>query len=537
VNLGFGADKQGLLEYTSREFGGFITDLVKGNPRNVELLFTEKPQARNWVWDELRARRKDFLTIHCAKQYLGFIQDRLKRLLKECDDKAGFSEDHAGRASKLLYHAHHRMLELQRIVRGDEPAVCLVGEERDRVMRFRLQKPRDVEEARSLHRDADKIWQELHTQVDVAAEKGTWPMEVDAEPLLAWLSTVRERQIARQNAVPAASLTENAVQEPLSRAASQGKNLGYATPSVPLPNPSVASVVDKSTSTVQKEEVAEANDVSDAIKTLLERVEKMEGVRILWAGYGLSSRVLGTNHPSSDYDVKAVFVHHESRYFGFKPLTHALRHHFNIESGAGQVEVDISGWEARHFCQLLSKSNPTVVNALRSPVVFRSSTWVEPLLALHQMTVSWAAVSHSWFHHARGNYRQNILAVEAPQRKKYIHALQALLCLAWLKLRSSEASGEIGWPPLQISVLLNEVAKGGLLSDVEVARVSSLLSTREDLSQALPQDKELNSLIERLLALGETEAPPCSGVLQRQRSSASEWDDICSAMVSETSKF
>jgi predicted nucleotidyltransferase len=265
----------------------------------------------------------------------------------------------------------------------------------------------------------------------------------------------------------------------------------------------------------------------------------MEGVRILWAGYGLSSRTLGTDHVHSDHDVKAIFVHHESRYFGIKPLTHALRHKFNIEVGSGPVEVDISGWEARHLCQLLSKSNPTVIAALRSPIVFRSSHWVEKLLALQQATIDWAAVSRAWQRHANGNYKQNILAVEAPQRKKYIHVLQALLCLQWLRLRTADGSRRGGWPPLRIIALLDDVTKGGLLSAVESATVSSLIDARDSLVQALPRDEAIDSLIERLLAsdVDTKEDQLCLPALQRQRSPATDWDDLCSAMVSETSKF
>lgn len=540
VNLGFGAEKQGLMEYTSREFGSFCADLAKGNPRNVELLFTDKPHARNWVWDELRARRKEFLTIHCARQYLGFIQDRLKRLLKECDDAAGFGEEHAARASKLLYHAHHRILELRRIVRGGEPLVALVNDERDHVMRFRLQRPRNAEEARNLHREADQIWQQLRAEVDAAEEKATLPMEVDAESLLAWLCSVRTRAIAWQRAGPAGSLDGVCVKENANSANFQSKShMGYEGPVVPVADHSVSRATNSS---AEKEETAgevEAIDavVSDAIKALLERIEAMESVRILWAGYGLCSRTLGTVHANSDHDVKAIFVHHESRYFGLKPLAHALRHKFPIDLEVGQVEVDISGWEARHLCQLLSKSNPTVIAALHSPVVFRSSVWVERLLALQQATVSWAAVSTSWRNHARGNYRQNILAVEAPPRKKYIHVLQALLCLEWLKSRSSAGSRDLLWPPLKISVLLDEIIKDGLLSDVESASVSSLIRARENLAQALPHDKVLDSLIERLLASSELGEPLRIPMMQRQRSPVTDWDELCSAMVSETSKF
>eukprot|EP00438_Fugacium_kawagutii_P033094 Skav229607 [mRNA] locus=scaffold510:240159:244843:+ [translate_table: standard] len=76
---GFATDKKGVVEYTGRELGFFVSNLAKGNPNNVELLFSEKPAHRSWAWKELVEARQCFLTLRCAKQYLGFISQRLLR--------------------------------------------------------------------------------------------------------------------------------------------------------------------------------------------------------------------------------------------------------------------------------------------------------------------------------------------------------------------------------------------------------------------------------------------------------------------------
>ena len=40
----FGSDKAGVVEYAAVELGLFLADLLKGNPRNVELLFIPQSQ-------------------------------------------------------------------------------------------------------------------------------------------------------------------------------------------------------------------------------------------------------------------------------------------------------------------------------------------------------------------------------------------------------------------------------------------------------------------------------------------------------------
>lgn len=85
---GFATDKKGVIEYSGRELGSFITLLAKGNPKNVpwltwlvtsiwiiwqllpsvwqvELLFSNKPAHRSWAWQELLGARQCFLTLRC----------------------------------------------------------------------------------------------------------------------------------------------------------------------------------------------------------------------------------------------------------------------------------------------------------------------------------------------------------------------------------------------------------------------------------------------------------------------------------------
>jgi len=196
----FASAKTGEVEYSGKELGSFLLELAKGNPRNIEFLFTEKPHFSSPVWQELRARRQGFITLRCARQYLGFIADRLSRASRELEacTPAGEALDEASarRVSKWLYHGYHKLFELARILEAGRPSVALAGNERNFVLEIRLQPPGTRKQAEMCLAEAEGRLRELSTRLDSAGAVAALPEEVDAEALIAWLRSIRARQAA-----------------------------------------------------------------------------------------------------------------------------------------------------------------------------------------------------------------------------------------------------------------------------------------------------------------------------------------------------
>eukprot|EP00812_Abedinium_dasypus_P007274 NODE_1925_length_1033_cov_240.523517.p1 GENE.NODE_1925_length_1033_cov_240.523517~~NODE_1925_length_1033_cov_240.523517.p1 ORF type:complete len:258 (+),score=101.23 NODE_1925_length_1033_cov_240.523517:68-841(+) len=219
ANFEFGADKHGIVEYSAKELGPFVVELAKGNPKVIELLYSEKPPlVANWAWEELRAMRCRLLTLRCARQYLGFAQDRLVKVVRACDaaEKSGGFDEKCGKdVSKLLYHLLHKTFDLRRILRGDTPHVALRGEERDHVLGIRNAPPASLEEARRAQCEADTAVRDAKLALDAAAAAGTLPAEANVEGLAAWLRAVRARCAARS--AMSASAAESDVEEAAER--------------------------------------------------------------------------------------------------------------------------------------------------------------------------------------------------------------------------------------------------------------------------------------------------------------------------------
>lgn len=499
----FGSDKQGEVEYSGTELGTFLVDLAKGNPRTMELLFTEKPHVASPAWLELRERRRAFLTIRCANQYLGFITDRMRKAAAELKGasvgECMLPSDALSRIGKLLYHAYHKVFELRRILAGGQPIVALVGEEHKFVMTLRHSPPSCASEALAVVDAAQMELKTLGDRLNAVSERGELPAEVDAAFLIEWLQSVRIRQAAGTAEATTAVAEVTAV------------------PSAPVLHRS-RSISDKI-----------------AIEAILSEIEEEEGFRILHAGYSHSSRTLGTAHAGSDHDVKVIFVLSRSDYFGLSrgPQTFAR----SLEAVEGMAPIEVSGWEARHACRLLMDGNPAVLAMLHSPVVFKTTCWAPAVLSLATETMDVGKLLLAWRSHGQKNYQNYIVDNDMPIRKRYIHVLRALLCNAWMR---NQPKGK--WPPHLFLDLASEVAEAGGISSDNMEAVRALVANPEDLPRTLPHVSELGALIRRLLA--NTEGKPRNALITTSRESQkqnsrgeveAQWHALCAAMVNDLS--
>src|SRR4030095_590913 len=102
---------------------------------------------------------------------------------------------------------------------------------------------------------------------------------------------------------------------------------------------------------------------AESIRHKLADIERAEDVRILFAVES-GSRAWGFPSPDSDYDVRFLYVHKADWYLSIDPRRDVIE--LPIEG-----EFDINGWDLRKALQLLIKSNPVLLEWLRSPVLYR----------------------------------------------------------------------------------------------------------------------------------------------------------------------
>jgi len=154
------------------------------------------------------------------------------------------------------------------------------------------------------------------------------------------------------------------------------------------------------------------------------------------------SRAWGFASSDSDYDVRTIYL---------RPLEHYLcideqRDTFEfIESHW----LDIGGWDIRKALRLLRKSNATLLEWLRSPIVYtQDDDFTGRLNALAPQYVQAAALLHH-YRGIAGNALRNMDLAHPVKLKKWFYILRPLLAARW-------AVKQGGIPPMTLVELMSE---------------------------------------------------------------------------------
>ena len=242
---------------------------------------------------------------------------------------------------KALYHAYHKLYEAARLLRGEPLHVALRGDERAHVRAIRAG-PLAAELAPELLiARAEAALSQLRAE---AAASPPLPAAADPKVLDDWLLSVRLRRLAA-DAPPAPT---RGLEHEQRRGIGAGRRRRRAA--------------------AREEAVGQALWAS--VLEALRRFEADEDVSIVWATERLER---ADRLPPRGLRLRRVRrLRHAppqvlpAERAGLSTLRAAYA---PADSGAGGEAV-ICAYEARHACSLLAESNPTLVEALRSPLVY-----------------------------------------------------------------------------------------------------------------------------------------------------------------------
>jgi len=171
----------------------------------------------------------------------------------------------------------------------------------------------------------------------------------------------------------------------------------------------------------------ESRGLQRHIETELTRIEQEFGVTVLYACES-GSRAWGFASTNSDYDVRFIYAHPPEWYL----TVEAKRDVIDAQDLPAMDPLDLSGWDITKALKLYRKSNPPLLEWLRSPIVYRNQGILHArLTTLLPDYYSPIACMYHYLHMARGNYRQ-YLQRERVWIKKYLYVVRPVLCCLWI---------------------------------------------------------------------------------------------------------
>lgn len=192
--------------------------------------------------------------------------------------------------------------------------------------------------------------------------------------------------------------------------------------------------------------------MEELIKAELKRIEAEKEIRILYAVES-GSRAWGFASKDSDWDVRFVYIHKPEWYLSIDDKKDSLE--LMLPN-----DLDFAGWELRKTLKLLRKSNPPLLEWLRSPLVYLEQfSTIESMRKLSDQYFNPRSCTYHYLHMAEGNYKE-YLRSEQVRVKKYFYVLRPILACMWIESNQSMV-------PMEFEELLDsQIEKGDLKREI-----------------------------------------------------------------------
>ncbi len=190
-----------------------------------------------------------------------------------------------------------------------------------------------------------------------------------------------------------------------------------------------------------------------AVLAALTDIERTHDVRVVFACES-GSRGWGFSSPDSDYDARFICVHRLPWYLTVNERTGLGQPQRDVIELPIDDDLDVSGWDLRKALRLVAKSNPTLLEWMHSPVVYRQDDGTSRgLKDLAERFYSRTAAWHHYHSMAKGNFR-GYLRGERIRTKKYLYVIRPLLACQWAERFGTP-------PPMAFELLLDRLLPTG----------------------------------------------------------------------------
>ena len=217
----------------------------------------------------------------------------------------------------------------------------------------------------------------------------------------------------------------------------------------------------------------------DEIKKELANLENGGEIKILLAVES-GSRAWGFESGDSDWDVRYIYVQRLDWYLKIDDLK-------DSQEEMLPNDLDLAGWELKKALKLFRKSNPPMLEWLRSPIVYLEQfSTAEKLREMSENYFNAKSCMYHYLSMARNNFRE-FLQKDSVKSKKYFYVLRPVLACDWIKENNS-------FPPMEFQKLVDSQVKDEKVK-FEIAELLKRKMAGEELKEE-PKIEILNDFLE-----------------------------------------
>lgn len=217
----------------------------------------------------------------------------------------------------------------------------------------------------------------------------------------------------------------------------------------------------------------------EEIKKELARIENESEIKVLLAVES-GSRAWGFASADSDWDVRYIYIHRLNWYL-------KIDEQKDSQEEILPNDLDLSGWELKKALRLFRKSNPPMLEWLRSPIVYAEQfSTAETLREMSKTYFNPKSCMYHYLSMAKGNFKE-FLQRDTVRLKKYFYVLRPVLACDWIKERND-------FPPMEFEKLVDAQVKDSNLRK----EIDELLKRKiaGDEMKEEPKIKILNDFLE-----------------------------------------
>lgn len=219
----------------------------------------------------------------------------------------------------------------------------------------------------------------------------------------------------------------------------------------------------------------------EEIKKELARIEAEHEIKILLAVES-GSRAWGFASTDSDWDVRYIYIHKLDWYLRIDDLK-------DSQEKILPNDLDLSGWELKKALKLFRKSNPPMLEWLRSPIVYTEQfSTAEKLRDLSEKYFNPKSCMYHYLSMAKGNFKEFLADKDLVKSKKYFYVLRPVLACDWIRNKNS-------FPPMEFQDLVDSQVTDEKLK-TEIGELLKRKMSGEELKEE-PQIEILNEFLER----------------------------------------